>query len=253
MGSEVHATGPHGKSTEAERLRLQARALAHFGGHALRTHDLDALLQEAAAMVSDCIGVDLVKVLELLPDGDTLLIRAGVNWKPGVVGHATFGAHEKSPGGYALGRDEPSSRTIPAARTASRSPPCFRASRQEHGQRGDPLRAGSLGRARVDFRQRKSFNEDDVSFLQNYANLFAAAIDRLQTEANPGGGRTDGLSSRRAPAPCAEHASERPVPGAATARGSTASPPSQRPSMPGSWPSPAPRTSWPWARGRASD
>ena len=173
------------ESTEAERLRLQARALAHFGGHALRTHDLDALLQEAAAMVSDCIGVDLVKVLELLPDGDTLLMRAGVNWKPGVVGHETFGAHEKSPGGYALGRDEPviSNDTdredrfeIPAVlvehRVKSMVNVVIRCERE------------AWGVLEVDSRQRKSFNEDDVSFLQNYANLIAAAIDRLQTEAN---------------------------------------------------------------------
>ena len=36
----------------------------------------------------------------------------------------------------------------------------------------------------VDSRQHRSFDEDDVSFLQNYANLIAAAIDRLQTEAD---------------------------------------------------------------------
>ena len=35
----------------------------------------------------------------------------------------------------------------------------------------------------VDSRQHRDFNEDDISFLQNYANLLAAAIDRLQIEA----------------------------------------------------------------------
>ena len=38
--------------------------------------------------------------------------------------------------------------------------------------------------SRSDFRQHRSFNEDDVSFLQNYANLIAAAIDRLKIEAD---------------------------------------------------------------------
>ena len=84
---------------EIERLRKQAMALSHFGGHALRTHDLDALLQEAAKLVSEATGIELVKVLELLPDRDTMLVRAGVNWNPGVVGHATFGAHRDSPAG----------------------------------------------------------------------------------------------------------------------------------------------------------
>ena len=89
---------------EVESLRKQAIALSRFGGHALRTHDLDALLQEAAELVSDATGIELVKVLELLPDGDTMLVRAGVNWNPGVVGHATFGADGRSPAGYALTR-----------------------------------------------------------------------------------------------------------------------------------------------------
>jgi hypothetical protein len=65
-------------SREVERLRKQAMALSHFGGHALRTHDLDGLLQEAAQLVSDATGVELVKVLELLPGGETMLVRAGV-------------------------------------------------------------------------------------------------------------------------------------------------------------------------------
>src|SRR3546814_2213969 len=78
---------------DAERLRKQSDALSKFGGHALRTDDLDALLQEATELVSEAVEVDLVKVLQLLPDGDTMLLRAGVHWKPGIVGHATLGAH----------------------------------------------------------------------------------------------------------------------------------------------------------------
>ena len=136
-------------------------------------------------MVSDCIGVDLVKVLELLPDGDTLLLRAGVNWKPGVVGHATFGAHEKSPGGYALGKDVPVISHDTDDEDRFEIPELL----VEHRVRsmvnvvirGDRAAWGVL---EVDSRQYKSFNEDDVSFLQNYANLIAAAIDRLKTEAH---------------------------------------------------------------------
>ncbi len=126
-----------------------------------------------------------VKVLELLPDGDTLLLRAGVNWKPGVVGHATFGAHEKSPGGYALGKDVP----VISADTDAEDRFEIPALLVEHRVksmvnvviRGERAAWGVL---EVDSRQYRSFNEDDVSFLQNYANLIAAAIDRLKTEAD---------------------------------------------------------------------
>ena len=86
-------------NVEIERLRKQAIALSQFGGHALRTQILDSLLQEASELVSEATGVELVKVLEFLPDRDTMLVRAGVNWGPGVVGQATFGAHRDSPAG----------------------------------------------------------------------------------------------------------------------------------------------------------
>jgi two-component sensor histidine kinase len=172
-------------SQEAERLRLQARALAHFGSHALRTDDLDALLQEAAALVSDCIGIDLVKVLELLPGGDNLLVRAGVNWKPGVVGRATLGAHERSPGGYALVRDEPVISADTDVEDRFEIPDLLLEHRVKSMVnvviRGERAAWGVL---EVDSRRHRSFDEDDVSFLQNYANLIAAAIDRLKAEAD---------------------------------------------------------------------
>jgi two-component sensor histidine kinase len=169
---------------EVARLRLQARGLSHFGGHALRARDLDSLLQEACGLVSASIGVELVKVLQLLPDRDTLLVRAGVNWKPGVVGHATFGAHEKSPGGYALREDEPVISVDVATEHRFEIPHLL----LEHGVRsmvnvvigGERAAWGVL---EVDSHQHRSFDQDDVSFLQNYANLIAAAIERLQIEA----------------------------------------------------------------------
>ena len=96
-----------GNLDEADRLRKQVSTLAEFGKGALRVDDVGALLQEATRLVSDAIDVDLVKVLELLPDGETMLVRAGVNWAPGVVGHATIPANKGSAAGYALQTGEP--------------------------------------------------------------------------------------------------------------------------------------------------
>src|SRR5690606_15276556 len=42
------------------------------------------------------------KVMEYLPKEQQFLVRAGVGWKPGVVGAAKAGADEKSPTGYAF-------------------------------------------------------------------------------------------------------------------------------------------------------
>jgi two-component sensor histidine kinase len=167
-----------------EKLRKQIAALSAFGGQSLRTHDLDCLLHEACELVSEAMGIELVKVLELLPDGETMLVRAGVNWKEGVVGHATFSAHANSPSGYALEEDAPIiSRNI-EDEDRFRIPELM----TEHGVksmvnvviRGEHSAWGVL---EVDARQPRDFDENDISFLQNYANLIASAIERLQTEA----------------------------------------------------------------------
>jgi hypothetical protein len=60
--------------SKAEKLRKQVATLACFGGRALRSRNIGELLQEATLLVSDAIEVDLVKVLELLPDGENLLV-----------------------------------------------------------------------------------------------------------------------------------------------------------------------------------
>jgi hypothetical protein len=71
---------------ETENWRRQVSTLAAFGGQALRAQDVGELLQEATRLVSEAIEVDLVKVLEPIANGQELLVRAGVNWNPGVVG-----------------------------------------------------------------------------------------------------------------------------------------------------------------------
>src|SRR5689334_1048427 len=93
--------------SEEQKLRRQVSTLSEFGKRALRSDDIKGLLQEATRLVSDAIDVDLVKVLELLPDGENLLVRAGVNWNPGVVGQAEIPAHEGSSAGYALHTKQP--------------------------------------------------------------------------------------------------------------------------------------------------
>jgi GAF domain-containing protein len=93
--------------SEAHNLRKQVSTLSAFGKRALQSDDINGLLQEATRLVSDALDVDLVKVLELLAEGENLLLRAGVNWNPGVVGHAEIPAHEGSPAGYALHTNQP--------------------------------------------------------------------------------------------------------------------------------------------------
>lgn len=168
--------------SEGAKLRAQVATLAKFGAQALRSADIDQLLQLATALVSDAMEVDLVKVLELLPDGENLLVRAGVNWSPGVVGHATISAERGSAAGYALTTDAPIISDV-ATETRFSIPELL----IDHGVKSTVnvvIRGerGPFGVLEVDSRQERSFGDDDISFLQNYANLLSAAVDRIHTQ-----------------------------------------------------------------------
>src|SRR4051794_33183970 len=193
MGLEVHehtnrskglrgdGTTP-GKRTLVQSVQQQKAALAEFGIEAFRTDDLDALLTKAAMLAGQGLGVTRAKVLELVPPGDKLLIRAGVGWEPDVVGNATIEADRASPAGYALLTGEPVTSEDLENDQRFRCPEVLR----RHGIRSAVnviIRGndGPFGVLEVDSQQARHFTDDDANFLQSYANLLAAAIDRLRT------------------------------------------------------------------------
>jgi two-component sensor histidine kinase len=170
---------------EAGKLRKLVSTLAEFGKCALQVDDVGALLQQATRLVSDAINVDLVKVLELLPDRKTMLVRAGINWNPGVVGHATIPAFDGSSAGYALRTGEPVITENVSTETRFEIPMLL----TQHGVKSTVnviIRGehGPFGVLEVDSRQLRRFGQDDIDFLQNYANLLASAIDRAKDHAD---------------------------------------------------------------------
>src|SRR4051812_6038256 len=162
------------------RLRQQAM-LADFGRRALTTDDLDVLLRETAVLAAQGLNTDMSKVLELLPDGDALLLRAGVGWKPGWVGTATVGTDTRSAAGYTLKMG------APVISEHVLSDPRFDPEEiaREHGVissanviiRG---RSEPFGTLQVDSTTHRCFTGHDIDFLQGFANLLGAAIDRLE-------------------------------------------------------------------------
>jgi GAF domain-containing protein len=169
--------------SESDKLRRQVATLATFGGHALRSGEIGELLQEATQLVSNAIGVDLVKVLQLLPDGQNLLVRAGVNWHPRCSGSCdhfdrrrfgsrTFAVRTKAP-------------VVSDVATEKR----FHTPRLliEHGVRST-VNVVIRGEGapfcvlEVDSREDGPVGRDDIDFLRNYANLLASAIDRIDKQ-----------------------------------------------------------------------
>ena len=76
-------------ATLEDELRSRARqqeALAQLGERALAEPDLERLLNDAVSTVALTLAVDFVKILELLPGGGELVLRAGFGWRTDLVG-----------------------------------------------------------------------------------------------------------------------------------------------------------------------
>ncbi len=164
-------------------LLHQQDTLTQFGELALRSDDLDEILIEACRLVGEGLHTELAKVMQMQADGATLLVRAGVGWKPGVVGQMTIKVVDGTSEGYALKSGEPMVSPDIATETRFRYPPFL----IENGVRAVANVAiiGSQGRQpfgllQVDSREPRQFTSENISFLRSYANLLAAAVDRLR-------------------------------------------------------------------------
>src|SRR2546423_15226430 len=164
------------------RTRQQA-AVAALGHDARAGTDEALLLQDAPRRVADTLRVEFTAVLELLPGGAALLLRAGVGWPPGLIGRATLGAGRESHAGYAIETTQPVViRDLPSE-TRFRPPALLR----EHGVltglsvliHGDGTPFGVLG---AYTRARRRFTDDHVQFLQAVANVIALARRRRREE-----------------------------------------------------------------------
>jgi GAF domain-containing protein len=135
-------------------------------------------------LITQTLDVEYVKILELLPDGDTFLLRAGTGWRDGLVGQATVGAGMNSHAGYALLRAE--TVVVEDLRTEPRfdAPLLLRSHHVVSGVStiiGNPSRPfGVLGVHTATYRK---FTPDNIHFLQAVASVLAAAVDRKQAEA----------------------------------------------------------------------
>jgi two-component sensor histidine kinase len=167
----------------ADRAQMvkRQRMLADFGEFALRNDDLDAVLAEACRLVAEVLETPFAKVLELLDDRQELLVKAGVGWKPGIVGQRRLPMGERSSETYAINEAEPLiSKDI---RKEDRFE--FADFLKEHGVAalvnvpiflpgGRPY-----GLLQVDDRQPRDFAEEDIEFLRTYATILGPVIDRL--------------------------------------------------------------------------
>ncbi len=176
------ALNDENRTETLERLQQQT-VLARFGEFALQSDNLDEILTRACQLIGEALGTDLAKAMELKEDGVTLLVRAGVGWRPGVIGEVTIKATDETSEGLALKTGEPM--VSPDIDLETRfSYPAFLI---EHGVRAvaNVLIIGAKGQPhfgilQIDSRVPRQFTAGDVAFLRSYANLLAGAVSRLR-------------------------------------------------------------------------
>lgn len=166
----------------AEARARQQRAVADFSMRCIARDDTATVFDDAVRTVAATLDVDLVQILELEPDGRQLVLRAGVGWDPGLVGHATVVAEPDSQIGRTLASDEAT--IVEDAAMDDRFAEAGLLG--EHGGvSGVTVVIRAAGHARRRFgvlgahcRTSRSFTEDHVVFLRAMANVIATAIDR---------------------------------------------------------------------------
>ncbi len=163
----------------------QQKAVADLGQYALAEKNVGSLMERAVNLVARILNVEYCKVLELLPDGKTLLLKAGVGWQDGLVGTARLGIEKDAQAGYTLRHSEPIIVDDLRSETRFSGPSLLIDHQVISGMsviiRGLSRPFGILG---VHTTRHRTFNQDDVNFIQAIANILAQAIERQQAEAS---------------------------------------------------------------------
>jgi GAF domain-containing protein len=153
---------------DREQMVTRQKVLADFGEFSLRNEDLDAVLTEACHLVGEALGTDLAKGLEIEQNEESLFMRAGVGWKPGLVGNIRLPMNEHSSETYSIKAGKPVITQDIGKEDRFEFPDFLK----EHGAvaivnvpiflpGGKPY-----GLLQVDSREPRAFGEEDIAFLR---------------------------------------------------------------------------------------
>jgi PAS domain S-box-containing protein len=165
------------------RLRQQA-VVADLGQEALAGRPLPALMEDAVRMVAHTLGVDYCMILEYDQQTDTLLLRAGVGWRDGLVGMALVEASKTSQAWFTLQNPEPVIVENLGTETRFNPSPLL----SEHGVisglsvviPGDSYPFGVFG---VHTKFQRVFTKEDLNFILSVVNILAASIENKKMKA----------------------------------------------------------------------
>jgi PAS domain S-box-containing protein len=169
-----------------EEVKVRARqqaAVAELGQRALGGAEINSLMNLAVVLTAQALEVEHCSVLELLPAGEELVLRAGVGSKEDRVERVTIAAGSASQAGYTLLSSAPV--IVEDLNTETRF--TGRSSLREQG-----LVSGisvviegqdqPFGVFAANTTRRRTFSKDDCHFLQSVANVLAETIKRKLAE-----------------------------------------------------------------------
>ena len=164
-------------SEELSARASQQAAVARLGQRALDGQSVSDLARDAAALVTEVLGVEFASVLELLPDGDTLLLRAGSGWQEREPERLELGQAGWSQAWRTLHSGEPMVVENLPGEPGLSAPPMLR----RHGVVASvtvviPGGEKPFGVLAADTTQQRRFGRNDVDFLQSVAHVLATAI-----------------------------------------------------------------------------
>ena len=169
--------------TEIRQLALQQSAVADLGQLALRSDPFGKVLEEAVIRAARVLNVDYARVLELDPSGERLVLRSSVGWNAEVAG-TPLSASPETEAGFTLSSKEPVIAEDFHTETRFHRVAAF----------GEPdvvsgisvvitTAEGPYGVLGVHTRERRTFTNDEVNFLQAVANVLGIMIERRRAEA----------------------------------------------------------------------
>jgi two-component system, LuxR family, sensor kinase FixL len=164
---------------ELQRRVRQQETVAYLGQRTWGQESLPLLLQEVAERVSQTMDVEFCKILELQPDGEALVLRAGVGWRDGLVGTAKVSSGHQSQAGYTLASGGPVVVNDLRTETRFQGPALL----LEHGVvSGISVEIGGSSRAfgvlGVHTARSQNFSNEDVKFLESVAHVLSQSIAR---------------------------------------------------------------------------
>lgn len=183
LGTAIDITGRKRAEQQMQIRTKQQHTVAELGQLALSDMSFSGLIQEAVTVVARTLNVKYSKILELLPDEDELVLKAGVGWPKRLYGRARVSAQSTSQAGFTLRSQQPVIVDDFAQERRFNRPELLKKHNVVSGISviigESDLPYGVLG---AHCEHRRSFTMDDANFLQAVANVIAGAYHRQQAE-----------------------------------------------------------------------